>query len=85
MNIKRSDGRNIPFAADIYDEQGNNIGNVGRGGQAFVRGISQQGNIQIKWLEAGKPVNCTAHYQQNAEAEKIEQTIIINGINCQIQ
>ena len=85
MNIKRSDGRNIPFAADIYDEQGNNIGNVGQGGQAFVRGISQQGNIQIKWLEAGKPVNCLAHYQQNAEAEKIAQTIIINGINCQIQ
>ncbi|MGK3330307.1 hypothetical protein ACSLNG_24220, partial [Escherichia fergusonii] len=26
-----------------------------------------------------------AHYQQNAEAEKIAQTIIINGINCQIQ
>ncbi|MCV5360231.1 hypothetical protein OFM87_31235, partial [Escherichia coli] len=62
MNIKRSDGRNIPFAADIYDEQGNNIGNVGQSGQAFVRGISQQGNIQIKWLEAGKPVNCLAHY-----------------------
>ncbi|MEC4109378.1 hypothetical protein VSP53_04815, partial [Escherichia coli] len=50
-----------------------------------ARGISQQGNIQIKWLEAGKPVNCLAHYQQNAEAEKIAQTIIINGINCQIQ
>ncbi|MGC6746457.1 FimD/PapC C-terminal domain-containing protein [Escherichia coli] len=35
MNITRSDGKNIPFAADIYDEQGNVIGNVGQGGQAF--------------------------------------------------
>ncbi|HCR6811600.1 TPA: fimbria/pilus outer membrane usher protein, partial [Shigella sonnei] len=48
MNITRSDGKNIPFAADIYDEQGNVIGNVGQGGQAFVRGIEQQGNISIK-------------------------------------
>lgn len=31
MNIVRSDGKNIPFAADIYDEQNNIIGNVGQG------------------------------------------------------
>lgn len=29
MNIKRNDGKNIPFAADIFDEQNNMIGNVG--------------------------------------------------------
>ena len=39
MNITRSDGKNIPFAADIYDEQGNVIGNVGRV-DTFVRGIT---------------------------------------------
>lgn len=70
MNITRSDGKNIPFAADIYDEQGNVIGNVGQGGQVFVRGIEQQGNISIKWLEESKPVSCLAHYQQSSEAEK---------------
>lgn len=85
MNITRSDGKNIPFAADIYDEQGNVIGNVGQGGQAFVRGIEQQGNISIKWLEQSKPVSCLAHYQQSPEAEKIAQSIILNGIRCQIQ
>ncbi|HGU0956376.1 TPA: Yad fimbria usher protein HtrE, partial [Escherichia coli] len=85
MNITRSDGKNIPFAADIYDEQGNVIGNVGQGGQAFVRGIEQQGNISIKWLEESKPVSCLAHYQQSSEAEKIAQSIILNGIRCQIQ
>lgn len=51
MNIVRSDGKNIPFAADIYDEQNNIIGNVGQGGQAFVRGIEQEGNIRITWIE----------------------------------
>ncbi|QML55228.1 outer membrane usher protein [Escherichia coli] len=85
LNIKRSDGKNIPFAADIYDDQGNIIGNVGQGGQAFVRGIEQQGIIQIKWLEEGNPVSCLAHYQQNSQAEKLAQTIIINGISCHIQ
>ncbi|HAJ6482617.1 TPA: outer membrane usher protein, partial [Escherichia coli] len=85
MNIKRTDGKNIPFAADIYDENGNIIGNVGQGGQAFVRGIEQQGNIRINWLDDGKPVTCLAHYQQSAAPEKIAQTIILNGISCQIQ
>ncbi|EFH3753709.1 fimbria/pilus outer membrane usher protein, partial [Escherichia coli] len=85
MNIVRSDGKNIPFAADIYDEQNNIIGNVGQGGQAFVRGIGQEGNIRITWIEEGKPVSCFAHYQQNTTSEKIAQSIILNGLRCQIQ
>ncbi|MFT2477372.1 hypothetical protein ACMWMK_22460, partial [Escherichia coli] len=31
------------------------------------------------------PVSCLAHYQQSPEAEKIAQSIILNGIRCQIQ
>ena len=85
LNIVRSDGKNIPFAADIYDEQNNVIGNVGQGGQAFVRGIGQEGNIRITWIEEGKSVSCFAHYQQNTTSEKIAQSIILNGLRCQIQ
>ncbi|WP_172823355.1 hypothetical protein, partial [Escherichia coli] len=54
----------------------------------IIRGfisIEQQGNISIKWLEQSKPVSCLAHYQQSPEAEKIAQSIILNGIRCQIQ
>ncbi|CAM6543614.1 outer membrane usher protein [Escherichia coli] len=85
MNIVRSDGKNIPFAEDIYDEQNNIIGNVGQGGQAFVHGIEQEENIRIAWIEEGKPVSCFAHYQQNTASEKIAQSIILNGLRCQIQ
>lgn len=58
MNIKRSDGKGIPFAADIHDETNAIIGNVGQGGQAFVRGIQQQGTIKSPgWKPAcPKPV-----------------------------
>lgn len=63
MNIKRSDGKGIPFAADIHDETNAIIGNVGQGGQAFVRGIQQQGTIKITWLEASMPKTCIAQYQ----------------------
>lgn len=61
------------------------IGNVGQGAQAFVRGIEQQGNIRINWVEEGKPVACIAHYQQTADQQELTQTIILNGISCQIQ
>ncbi|EON0733430.1 hypothetical protein ACNC2O_001962, partial [Escherichia coli] len=53
--------------------------------QAFVRGIGQEGNIRITWIEEGKPVSCFAHYQQNTTSEKIAQSIILNGLRCQIQ
>lgn len=86
MNIKRSDGKGIPFAADIHDETNAIIGNVGQGGQAFVRGIQQQGTIKITWLEASMPKTCIAQYQQpNVTSEKIQQTIILNNILCQLQ
>lgn len=54
MNITRSDGKNIPFAADIYDEQGNVIGNVGQGGQAFVQVLSSR---EISALNGSNKVN----------------------------
>ncbi|HIA7506205.1 TPA: hypothetical protein ACWR47_000001, partial [Escherichia coli] len=45
----------------------------------------QEGNIRITWIEEGKPVSCFAHYQQNTTSEKIAQSIILNGLRCQIQ
>ncbi len=84
MNIKRSDGKGIPFAADIHDETNAIIGNVGQGGQAFVRGIQQQGTVKSR-LEASMPKTCIAQYQQpNVTSEKIQQTIILNNILCQL-
>ncbi|WP_252340932.1 FimD/PapC C-terminal domain-containing protein, partial [Escherichia coli] len=73
-------------AFDIHDETNAIIGNVGQGGQAFVRGIQQQGTIKITWLEASMPKTCIAQYQQpNVTSEKIQQTIILNNILCQLQ
>ncbi|HCU3895629.1 hypothetical protein OFB84_30435, partial [Escherichia coli] len=51
-----------------------------------VRGIQQQGTIKITWLEASMPKTCIAQYQQpNVTSEKIQQTIILNNILCQLQ
>ncbi len=55
MNITRSDGKNIPFAADIYDEQGNVTGNVGQGGQAFFLVVLS--SREISALNGSKKVN----------------------------
>lgn len=54
MNITRSDGKNIPFAADIYDDQGNVIGNVGQGGQALFVVLNSK---EISTLNGSKKVN----------------------------
>ncbi len=82
MTSLKTSIKTITYLSDIgcLEIQGASLG-----GQAFVRGIGQEGNIRITWIEEGKPVSCFAHYQQNTTSEKIAQSIILNGLRCQIQ
>ncbi|STM08139.1 outer membrane usher protein [Escherichia coli] len=80
MNITRSDGKNIPFAADIYDGKAMSLVMVGQGGQALFVVLSSREISALNGSEQSKPVSCLAHYQQSPEAEKIAQSIILNGI-----
>lgn len=43
LNITAANGKSIPFAAEVYQDDVM-IGSMGQGGQAFVRGINDSGN-----------------------------------------
>ena len=45
-------GRPLPFAAQVFDEQGNEVGVVGQAGKAFVRGVADHGRLTVQWAEA---------------------------------
>lgn len=47
--IQLKDNQNIPFGADVIDEQNNIVGVVGQGKQAFVRLASTSGKLTVRW------------------------------------
>lgn len=42
-------GSPLPFAAQVFDAQGREVGVVGQASKAFVRDIPQEGRLTVKW------------------------------------
>ncbi|XNM77488.1 hypothetical protein ACLK19_01035 [Escherichia coli] len=85
MNITRSDGKIFHLLQRFMMSKAMSLVMLEQGGQAFVRGIEYREISALNGSKKSKPVSCLAHYQQSSEAEKIAQSIILNGIRCQIQ
>ncbi|MNZ28649.1 Outer membrane usher protein HtrE precursor [compost metagenome] len=62
MTVSRQDGQPFPVGAEVLDMKGNVLAMVGQGGRIFLRGLSPQGQLQVRWGEgAGK--SCRLNYQ----------------------
>lgn len=85
VNITRSDGKVIPFGAEVY-EGSVQIGNMGQGGQAFVRGINESGELTVRWFEDNQPTRCSATYQLPTDQQTVgsSQTLLLNNITCRV-
>lgn len=85
LNMKRSDGKTIPFAAEVYEKDAR-VGYMGQGGQALVRGIEDSGELSVRWFENNQSTRCTATYklpdtQQTAGAG---QPQLLDNIMCHV-
>lgn len=85
LNMKRSDGKTIPFAAEVYEKDAQ-VGYMGQGGQALVRGIEDSGELSVRWFENNQSTRCTATYklpdtQQTAGAG---QPQLLDNIMCHV-
>ena len=56
------DGRPLPFAAQVFDEHGSEVGVVGQAGKAFVRGVADQGRLTVQWAQTPAD-RCYIHYR----------------------
>lgn len=45
----RSDGRRLPFAAEVLDDTGEPVGVVGQGGRVYLRRMEAEGRLQVRW------------------------------------
>jgi len=73
---KRSDGKPLPFAATVLDEEGQPVGHVGQAGQMLVRVAQTAGVLSVHWGQ-GREQRCTLVYAVSAElppGEKLRRT-----------
>lgn len=65
-------GKPLPFAAQVLDEQGREVGVIGQASKAFVRGIAQSGRLSVVWGEAASQ-RCSIEYQLPIVASQARQ------------
>ncbi len=58
----------LPFAAQVLDAAGQVVGVVGQGSKAFVRGITDNGVLTVKWGE-GADSQCRIAYELPVRAK----------------
>lgn len=85
ITMTRNDGKTIPFGAEVFEDN-TPIGNMGQGGQAFVRGINDRGELTVRWFENNQPTHCSATYQLPTDQQTVGsgQTLLLNNITCRV-
>ncbi len=85
LNITANNGKAIPFAAEVYQNE-IMIGSMGQGGQAFVRGINDNGELTVSWLENNQTTHCKLHYQLPVQPQTLgnTNTLLLNDLICQV-
>lgn len=76
----------MPFTAEVYDLNNNLLGTVGQGSQAFVRGIVESGDLEVRWIQQNQTQRCRLHYQVDSGNEKLlGKTIVLSAVPCKMQ
>lgn len=83
LELTRSDHGFIPLGADVFNEEGENIGTVGQAGQAYVRGIKNSGTLRVVW-GPGRENTCTVRYRMDSGAQKVGLTTVLNNQICHL-
>lgn len=86
INLVRSDRQPVPFTAEVFDMNNTLLGTVGQGSQAFVRGINESGDLEVRWSQQNQTQRCRLHYQTTSGNEQMMgKTIVLNTIPCKMQ
>lgn len=84
LELQRSDKGFIPLGADVFNDKNEPVGTVGQAGQAYVRGVEEQGVLRVVWGNSTDSA-CTVHYQLTSSAKKAGLTTVLSNQKCQMQ
>lgn len=85
LNLVRSDHQPVPFTAEVFDENNTLLGTVGQGSQAFVRGIGESGDLDVRWRSQNQDQRCRLHYQLAPGDVTAGKTLVLNAVPCKVQ
>jgi P pilus assembly protein, porin PapC len=83
LELQRTDNGFIPLGADVLNEKGEIVGSVGQAGQAYVRGIEDEGTLRVVWGN-GQQSACNVHYQIQPNAQKAGLTTLLTHQLCRM-
>jgi P pilus assembly protein, porin PapC len=83
LELQRTDKGFIPLGADVLNEKNESVGTVGQAGQAYVRGVEDQGVLHVVWGN-DKDSKCDVRYQVLQNAQKVGLTTVLNNQQCQM-
>lgn len=75
-----TDGKNLPFAAEVFNSKNENIGMVAQGSLVYIRTDNFKDSLTVKWGEDSSS-QCQIHYDGTAQAKS--ENIISLEANCQ--
>jgi len=56
---------------------------VGQAGQAYVRGVEDEGTLHVVW-GSDKDSKCDVHYNVSSHAQKVGLTTVLSNQVCQM-
>lgn len=68
LESQRTDGKNLPFGATVYDSEQNIVGVVAQGSTIYIRTEKLQNNLSVQWGEDASE-QCQIHYDVSQQAQ----------------
>lgn len=81
ITAKRTSGEELPFAANVTDDQGNAVGIVTQGSQIYLRTDQPKGQLHVQW-GTEPDQQCKVTYQVDSSMLKSKDYILLEG-QCQ--
>lgn len=84
LNMTRNDRRRSHSAPKFMRTMYRSA--IWAGRRAFVRGISDNGELTVRWFENNQPATCTATFQLPATQQTVgtSQTLLLDNITCRV-
>jgi outer membrane usher protein len=82
IHSMKENGDTLPFAAEVYDTKGENVGMVAQGSMVYLRTNTTADTVTVKWGENADE-QCRIQYDVSAQAADKKQTMIMAEGVCQ--
>lgn len=82
IHSMKENGDTLPFAAEVFDTKGENVGMVAQGSMVYLRTNTRADTVTVKWGENANE-QCRIQYDVSAQAADKKQNMIMAEGVCQ--